>query len=82
MLIVDATIVVKRNITPTDAPIHTLVLISPLQLHLPQPVEPTLFLLLPCRTMPMGESIMWQWKKRKKLLMLSLVCFTQTILLQ
>jgi hypothetical protein len=46
MLIVGATIMVKGDITPTDAPIHALVLISPLQLHLPLPVQPTLFLLL------------------------------------
>jgi hypothetical protein len=67
-MIVGATNVVKRNITPTNAPIRALVLISPLQLHLPLPVEPTLFLLLPSRTTPMGESIMWSWKKHKKLL--------------
>jgi hypothetical protein len=81
MRIVGATIVVKRDITPTDAPIHAPMLISPLQLYLPLPVEPTLFLLLPSRTMPIGESIMWPWKKRKKLLMLSLVCFLSTTLL-
>jgi hypothetical protein len=56
-LIVGATTVVKRDITPTDALIHALMLISPLQLHLPLPVEPTLFLLLPSRTKPVGESI-------------------------
>jgi hypothetical protein len=50
---------VKRDITPTNAPIRALVLISPLQLHLPLPVEPTLFLLLSIRTTPVGESIMW-----------------------
>jgi hypothetical protein len=53
-LIVGATTVVKRDITPTDAPIHALVLISPLQLHLPLLVEQTLFLLLPSITTPMG----------------------------
>jgi hypothetical protein len=67
-LIVGATTVVKRDITPTDAPIHALVLINPLQLHLSLPVEPTLFLLLPSKTMPVGESTMWSWKKRKKLM--------------
>jgi hypothetical protein len=72
----------KRGITPTDAPIHTLMLISPLQLHLALPVEPTLFLLLLSKTTPVGESIMWPWKKRKKLLMLSLVCFLSITLLQ
>jgi hypothetical protein len=81
-LIVGATTVVKRDITPTDAPIHALVLINPLQLHLSLPVEPTLFLLLPSKTMPVGESTMWPWKKRKKLLMLSLVCFSSMTLLQ
>jgi hypothetical protein len=81
-LIVGATNMVKRDITPTDAPIRELMLISPLQLHLSLPVEPTLFLLLPSRTMPMGESIMWPWKKHKKLMMLSLVCFSSMTLLQ
>jgi hypothetical protein len=42
-LIIGASTVVKRDIMPTDAPIHKLVLISPLQLHLPLPVEPILF---------------------------------------
>jgi hypothetical protein len=79
-MIVGATTVVKKDITPTDAPIHALVLISPLQLHLPLPEVPTLFLLLPIRTTPVGESIMWSWKKHKKLLMLSLVCFSSTTL--
>jgi hypothetical protein len=81
-LIVGATTVVKRDITPTNAPIQALVLISPLHLHLPLPVESTLFLLLPSRTMLMGESTMLPWEKRKKLLMLSLVCFPSTMLLQ
>jgi hypothetical protein len=54
-LIVGATTMVKWDIMPTDAPIHTLMLISPLQLHLPLPTEPTLFLLLPSRTTPVGE---------------------------
>jgi hypothetical protein len=34
-LIVGASTVVKRDIMPTDVPIHALMLISPLQLHLP-----------------------------------------------
>jgi hypothetical protein len=67
-LIVGATTVVKRDITPTDAPIRALMLISPLQLHLPLPVEPTLFMLLPSRTTPVGESIMWVWKKHNVLI--------------
>jgi hypothetical protein len=74
-LFVGATTMVKRDITPTEAPIHALMLISPLQIHLSLPMEPTLFLLLPSRTTPVGGSVMWPWKKRKKLLMLSLVCF-------
>jgi hypothetical protein len=47
----------RRVISLTDAPIRTLVLIRLLQLHLPLPMEPTLFLLLPSRTMFMGGSI-------------------------
>jgi hypothetical protein len=81
-LIVGATTVVKRDIMPINALIRTLVLISPLQVHLPIPMEPTLFLLLPSRTTLMGESIMWPWKKHKKLLMLSLVSFSSMTLLQ
>jgi hypothetical protein len=54
-LIVGATTMVKRDIMPTDAPMRALMLISPLQLHLPLPMETTLFLLLPSRTMPVGE---------------------------
>jgi hypothetical protein len=65
-----------------DAPIHALVSIILLWLHLPLPMEPTLFLLLPSRTTLMGESIMWLWKKCKKLLILSLVCFSSMTLLQ
>jgi hypothetical protein len=75
-LIVGASTVVKRDITPIDAPIHALVPIRPLQLHLPLPMEPILFWLPPCRTMFVGESTMLPWKKRKKLLMLSLVYFS------
>jgi hypothetical protein len=62
-LTVDAIAVVNRDITPIDAPIHALVSISLLYLHLPLPVEPTLFLLLPSRTTPVGESIMWLWRE-------------------
>jgi hypothetical protein len=29
-------------------------------------MEPTLFLLLPTRTTPVGESIMWLWKKHRE----------------
>jgi hypothetical protein len=53
-MIVGATTVVKRDITPTNAPIHALMLINPLQLHLPLSMEPTLFLLLLSRTTPVG----------------------------
>jgi hypothetical protein len=53
-LIVGATTVVKRDIMPTDAPIRALRLISLLWLHMPLPMEPTLFLLLPSRTTPVG----------------------------
>jgi hypothetical protein len=67
---------------PTDAPIRSLTLISQLQLHLPLPVEPTLYLLPPSRTMPDGESTMMLWRKPRKLQMLSLVCFLSTTLLQ
>jgi hypothetical protein len=57
-LIVGATTMERRDIIPTDVPICALVLIRLLLLHLPLPVEPTLFLLLPSRTMLMGESTM------------------------
>jgi hypothetical protein len=46
------------------------------------PMDLALFLLLSSRTMPVGESIMWPWKKHKKLVMLSLVCFSSTTHLQ
>jgi hypothetical protein len=42
---------VRKVVLPIDAIIHTHALISLLQLHLPLPVEPTLFLLLPGRIM-------------------------------
>jgi hypothetical protein len=83
-LIVGATTVERRDIIPTDAPIRALVLIRLLLLHLPLPVEPTLFLLLPNKTMLMEESTMLLWRKPRKLLMLSLVCFssmTSTVML-
>jgi hypothetical protein len=81
-LIIGALTVEKRDIMPTDAPICTLVLISPLQLHLPLPVEPILFWLPPSRTILVEESIMLLWRKPKKLQMLSLVCFSSMTLLQ
>jgi hypothetical protein len=83
-LIIGATTVERRDIIPTDAPIRALVLIRLLLLHLPLPVEPTLFLLLPNKTMLMEESTMLLWRKPRKLLMLSLVCFssmTSTVML-
>jgi hypothetical protein len=81
-LTVSAIAVVNRDITLIDAPIRALMSVSQLYLHLPLPVELTLFLSLPSRTTLVGESIMWLWKKRKKLLMLSLVCFSSMTLLQ
>jgi hypothetical protein len=57
-LIVGATTMETRDITPNDAPIRAPVPIRLLLLHLPPLVEPTLFLLLPSRTMLMGESTM------------------------
>jgi hypothetical protein len=45
-------------------------------------MEPILFLLLLGKTMLMGESTMLLGRKPKKLLMLSLVCFSSTPLLQ
>jgi hypothetical protein len=63
----------RKVILPIDAPICAHVLISLLQLHLSQLVEPTLFLLLLGRTMLVGESTMLLWKKPKKLPLLSLV---------
>jgi hypothetical protein len=74
-------LVERRVISLTDAPTHAHTSTRQLQLHLFLPVEPTMFLLLPSRTMPVGESIMLLWRKLKKLLMLSLVCFSSTTLL-
>jgi hypothetical protein len=79
---IGASIVVKRDIMPTDAPIHALVLTIPLQLHLPLPMEPILFRLLPSRIILMGGSTMLLWRKPKKLQTLSLVCFPSMTLLQ
>jgi hypothetical protein len=81
-LIVGATTMERRDLTPVDAPIRAPVLLRRLLLHLPQPVEPTQFLLLLSKTMLMGESTMLLWKKPRKLLMLSLVCFLSMTLLQ
>jgi hypothetical protein len=58
MLKGDVSLVERNVILLIDAPTHTLVLISPLQLHLPLLVEPALFLLLSRRTMLKGESTM------------------------
>jgi hypothetical protein len=65
--------VVRRVILPISAPIRALALLNSLHLHLP--VEPTLFQLLPSRTMHVEESTMLLWRKPKKLQMLSLVFF-------
>jgi hypothetical protein len=81
-LIIGATTVEKRDIMPTDAPIHALVLIKLLLLHRLLLVEPTRFLLLPSRTMLMGESTMLLWRKPRKLRTWSFVCFSSTTLLQ
>jgi hypothetical protein len=56
-LIVGATTVERRDITPTDAPIHAPVLIILLLVHLPPLVEPTLFLLLRSRTILVEEHV-------------------------
>jgi hypothetical protein len=74
-LIVGATTVETRDIMPTDVPIRAHVPIRLLLLHLPPLVEPTLFLLLPSRTMLVGESTKSLWRKPWKLWTWSLVCF-------
>jgi hypothetical protein len=71
---------VRRIILPISAPIRALVLLNSLHLHLP--VESTLFLLLPSRTMHVEESTILLWRKPKKLQTLSLVCFSSMTLLQ
>jgi hypothetical protein len=57
-LIVATTTVERRDIMTTDAPVRTSVLIRLLLLYLPLPVEPTLSLLLPSRTMLVEELTM------------------------
>jgi hypothetical protein len=57
----------RMIISLIDTPIHAPVLIRLLQLYLPLPVEPILFLLLSSRTMFMGRSTMLLWKKPRKL---------------
>jgi hypothetical protein len=57
-LIASAMLVEKEVTMQTNALIHALTLFRQLHLHLPLLVEPTLFLLLPSRTMPEGESTM------------------------
>jgi hypothetical protein len=76
-------LVESRIISLTNAPTHAHVSTRLLQLHLhlPLPVEPTLFLLWPCRSTLVEESTMLPWKKHKKLLMLSLVCLSSMTLL-
>jgi hypothetical protein len=54
----DALPVERRVISLTDAPTHPHAPTYQLLLHLPLPVEPTMFLLLPSRTMFMGRSTM------------------------
>jgi hypothetical protein len=79
-----AMVVARRDTLPTNAPTHALIP-RQLHLHLHLLMEPTLFLLLPSRTMHLGESTILLWRKPKKLRMLSLVCFfvndTSTVVL-
>jgi hypothetical protein len=77
-----AMLVKRKVILPIDAPIRAHARISLLPLHLPLPVEPTLFLLLLGKTMHVGESTMLLWRKPKKLRMFSLVYFSSMALLQ
>jgi hypothetical protein len=65
-LIVGAITMERRDITPTDAQIDAPVPIKLLLLHLPPLVEPTPFLLLPSKTMLMGESTILSWRKHRK----------------
>jgi hypothetical protein len=81
-LIVGATTVERRDSMPTDAPICAPALIRLLLLHLPLLVEPTLFLLLPSKTMLVVESTMLMWRKPSKLHMWLLICISSMILLQ
>jgi hypothetical protein len=60
-------LVERRVILPIDTQIRARAIISLLQLHMPQPMEPTQFLLLLGRTMLVGESTMLPWRKPKKL---------------
>jgi hypothetical protein len=75
-----AMLVARRVILPTNAPTYALIP-RQLHLHLHLPVEPTLFLLLPSRTMHVGESTILLWRKPKKLQTLLLVCFSSMTLL-
>jgi hypothetical protein len=80
--LIRSAMLVERKVTmPTNAPICAITLLKQLHLHQPLPMEPTLFLLLPSRTMPEEESTMLSWRKPRKLQMLSLVCFLSTPLL-
>jgi hypothetical protein len=54
----DVLLMGRRVISLTDAPSHAPMLIRLLQLHLPLPMEPILFLLLLSRTMFMGRPTM------------------------
>jgi hypothetical protein len=67
----------RKDIVPADAPIHRLFQIRLLQLHLPLPMEPTLFLLLLSRTMLVRESTMfgiWCWATSMGHLLLQHLC--------
>jgi hypothetical protein len=76
-LIGSAMPVVRRVILPTSAQIHALALFNNLHLHLH--MEPTLFMLLPRRTMPTWESTMLLWRKLQTF---SLIYFPSMTLLQ
>jgi hypothetical protein len=57
----------RKVILLTHAPIRALVFFSHLDLYMPLTMVPTLFLLLPIRTMLEGELIMSLWRKPRKL---------------
>jgi hypothetical protein len=56
----------RRVISLTDAPTHAHASTHQLQVHMFLPMEQTLFLLLPSKTTPVGESIMLLWKNAQE----------------
>jgi hypothetical protein len=60
-----AMLVERKVILPINAPICVHARISPLPLHLPLPMEPTLFLLMLGKTILVGQSTMLLWRKTK-----------------